>query len=144
MLGTIVVRHERSRSYGAALKSDFRKALELGAGVIDALDVNFELHPYLVDELEYCFHAAFCIPTQFEAIEAAEVLSLLKSSSLGGKAGKAPPCFNSSFVRFFAADALEALQAPLKLLRQLSSRQLVEERCWSSRIATQHRLADSC
>lgn len=83
MLGTIVVRHERSRSYGAALKSDFRKALELGAGVIDALDVNFELHPYLVDELEYCFHAAFCIPTQFEAIEAAEVLSLLKSSSLG-------------------------------------------------------------
>ena len=54
-LGAVVVRHERNRGYGAALRSSFKEALGLGADVVVTLDGDGqhdpEEIPRLVDRL---------------------------------------------------------------------------------------------
>ena len=50
-LGAIVVRHERNRGYGAALKSSFQEALKLGADIVVTLDGDGQHDPKEIPRL---------------------------------------------------------------------------------------------
>ena len=44
-LGAVVVRHERNRGYGAALRSSFQEVLRLGSDIVVTLDGDGQHDP---------------------------------------------------------------------------------------------------